>query len=74
MQERSLVLAGRAEARPLQRPEKQIPRCARNDMSVGAHLDRSIGSASGSTEKCTVEKERSTRTRLEQRRRMERLM
>src|SRR5216683_774599 len=62
MQERSLALAGRAEARPLQEP--------RNATSL---LDRSIGSGNGSRENWTEVRERSTCTRLEQMRRRDRL-
>src|SRR6266478_2315875 len=69
MQERSLALAGWAEARPLQGPR-----------SATSLLDRSIGSASGSTEKSREakeisrkESESSTCTKLEQMRRSPRL-
>src|SRR5260370_33053965 len=58
MQERSLALASRAEARPLQNLVLQ---------------DRSIGSESGSRENWTQVRERSTCTKLEHMRRRERL-
>src|SRR5882672_5816018 len=63
MQERSLVLAGRAEARPLHGCAGETP----------APLDRSIGSGNGSRENWTQVRERSTCTRLEQMRRSPRL-
>src|SRR2546422_1924314 len=62
MQERSLTLAGRAEARPLQEPR-----------STTSHFDRSIGSGNGSRENWTQVRERSICTRLEQMQRRERL-
>ena len=63
MQERSLALAGRAEARPLQEP--------RNATSL---LDRSIGSESRSRENSKCEKDNSICTISEQMRWMDRLM
>src|SRR5229473_7227425 len=58
MQERSLALASRAEARPLQ--------------NLGLQ-DRSIGSGNGSRENWPQRRERSTCTKLEQRRRSDRV-
>ncbi len=63
MQERSLALAGRAEARPLQEAR-----------SATSHLDRSIGSESRSRENSKCEKDNSICTISEQMRRMDRLM